>query len=269
MTPTLSDLETLARQAGGILRAGYGRHPQIHYKGVIDLVTDVDHQSEDFLLGEIQRRFPEHAIQTEESGMIAGGSIGGQDCCIWYIDPMDGTVNFAHGLPFFAVSIGYAEGGELRLGAVYDPLRDEMYLAQRGRGAWLNGQPIHTSAVEDLDHSLLVTGFPYDIRTHPENNLDLFNRFMLLSQGVRRLGSAALDLCYVAAGRLDGFWEVRLKPWDVAAGGLIAEEAGASVTDIRGGPDYLGPPSSILACAPGIQAKMLAVLNTNSPPGNH
>jgi myo-inositol-1(or 4)-monophosphatase len=260
MTPTLTDLEALARQAGDILRAGYGRRPEIHYKGVIDLVTDMDHKSEDFLLAEIQRRFPGHAIQTEESGVIAGG----QDCCVWYIDPLDGTVNFAHGLPFFAVSIGYAEGGELRLGAVYDPLRDEMYLAERGRGAWLNGEPIHVSAVEDLDHSLLVTGFPYDIRTHPENNLDLFNRFMLLSQGVRRLGSAALDLCYVAAGRLDGFWEVRLKPWDVAAGGLIVEEAGGAVTDIHGGPDYLGPPCSILACAPMIQEWMLEALNRPS-----
>jgi myo-inositol-1(or 4)-monophosphatase len=264
----LKDLEGLARQAGDILRAGYGRRPQIHYKGVIDLVTDVDHESEDYLLGEIRRCFPDHAIQTEESGSIPGGSVGGQDCCVWYIDPMDGTVNFAHGLPFFAVSIGYAEGGAMRLGAVYDPLRDEMYLAQRGRGAWLNGRPIHVSAVDNLDQSLLVTGFPYDIRTHPVNNLVHFNHFMLLSQGVRRLGSAALDLCYVAAGRLDGFWEVRLKPWDVAAGGLIVEEAGGAVTDIQGDPDYLGPPSSILACAPGIQARMLAVLNDNFPSPN-
>jgi myo-inositol-1(or 4)-monophosphatase len=263
MTPGLNDLEALVRQAGEILRAGYGRRPKIHYKGVIDLVTDVDHQSEDFLLGEIQRRFPGHAIVTEESGHLSG-----QDCCMWYIDPLDGTVNFAHGLPFFCVSIGYAEGNVLRLGAVYDPLRDEMYLGERGRGAWLNGQPIHTSEVDNLDQSLLVTGFPYDIRTHPENNLDLFNRFMLLSQGVRRLGSAALDLCYVAAGRLDGFWEVRLKPWDVAAGGLIAQEAGAMVSDIHGGPDFLRPPCSILACAPGIQAPMLAVLIGNSSPAN-
>lgn len=261
MTPELDDLETLARQAGEILRAGYGRRPQIYYKGAIDLVTDVDHQSEDFLLGEIRRRFPGHTIFTEESGHLAG-----QDCCVWYIDPLDGTVNFAHGLPLFAVSIGYAEGGVLRLGAVYDPLRDEMYLGERGRGAWLNGRPIHASTVDSLDQSLLVTGFPYDIRTHPENNLEQFTRFMLLSQGVRRLGSAALDLCYVAAGRLDGFWEVRLKPWDVAAGGLIAEEAGAVVSDTHGGPDYLSAPSSILACAPGIYAQMLSVLNGNSSP---
>lgn len=258
MTPELDDLETLARQAGEILRAGYGRRPQIHYKGVIDLVTDVDHQSEDFLLGEIRRCFPGHTIFTEESGYLSG-----QDCCAWYIDPLDGTVNFAHGLPFFAVSIGYAEGGALRLGAVYDPLRDEMFLGERGRGAWLNGQPIHASTADNLDQSLLVTGFPYDIRTHPENNLEQFARFMLLSQGVRRLGSAALDLCYVAAGRLDGFWEVRLKPWDVAAGGLIAEEAGAMVSNTHGGPDYLSAPCSILACAPGIHAQMLAVLNGN------
>jgi myo-inositol-1(or 4)-monophosphatase len=257
MTPTLNDLEALARRAGDILRLGYGRRPQIHYKGVIDLVTDVDHQSEDFLISAIRRSFPEHAIITEESGALAG-----QDCCVWYIDPLDGTVNFAHGVPLFTVSIGYAEGGELRLGAVYEPLRDEMFLAERGRGAWLNGQPIHASEVDNLDQSLLVTGFPYDIRTHPENNLDLFTRFMLVSQGVRRLGSAALDLCYVASGRLDGFWEVRLKPWDVAAGGLIAQEAGAAVSDTQGRPDYLSPPCSILACAPGIQAQMLAVLNS-------
>lgn len=263
MTPTLNDLEALARRAGDILRAGYGRRPQIHYKGVIDLVTDVDHQSEDFLIGQIQHRFPGQAIVTEESGHISG-----QDCCVWYIDPLDGTVNFAHGLPFFCVSIAYAEGGQALLGAVYDPLRDEMYLAQRGRGAWLNGQPIHASDVDNLDQSLLVTGFPYDIRTHPENNLDLFTRFMLISQGVRRLGSAALDLCYVAAGRLDGFWEVRLKPWDIAAGGLIAQEAGATVSDMQGGPVVLRTPCSILACAPGIQAAMLAALNDNLPPAN-
>jgi myo-inositol-1(or 4)-monophosphatase len=261
MKPTLSDLEDLTRRAGEILRAGYhprpgfGNHLQIDYKGEIDLVTEVDRQIETFLLGEIQKRFPGHRAISEESSGLEGRP---EKC--WYIDPLDGTVNFVHGLPNFAVSLAYAEQGMVELGAVYDPTREECFTAERGKGAWLNGEPIRVSAARHLGQSLLVTGFPYDIRTNPENNLDLYSRFSLTSQGVRRLGSAAQDLCYVAAGRLDGYWEIRINAWDIAAGALIAAEAGATVTNVAGTADYLSPPESILAANPAIHAQMLEVM---------
>ena len=221
MEPTLSYIENLARQAGAILRAGYDKEHQVGYKGVIDLVTEVDHQSEAFLLGEIRRDFPEHHIFSEESGIIQGN-----DENVWYVDPLDGTVNYAHHIPIFCVSIAYAFHGILVLGAVYDPMRDEMFLAERGKGASLNGQALKVSSVTELQRSLLVTGFPYNAWNTPQDNFDNFVKFGKLSQGVRRLGSAALDLCYVAAGRFEGFWEMALNPWDVAAGALLAEEAG-------------------------------------------
>jgi myo-inositol-1(or 4)-monophosphatase len=260
VNPELAFLESLARQAGGILRAGVNQHFQIDKKGVIDLVTEMDHRSEAFILGAIRQKFPAHRIVSEEIGLVEGDADH-----VWYVDPLDGTVNYAHGIPLYTVSIAYAEEGQVRLGAVYDPSRDEMYTGKRGSGSWLNGQPIRVSAAQDLDQSLLVTGFPYDIRTHPQKNLDHFARFSLHSRGVRRLGSAALDLCYLAAGRLDGFWEIRIKSYDIAAGGLIAEEAGARVTKVDGSPDYIAPPCSILAAAPGIHAQMLELLNQANP----
>jgi len=253
-TPTLQYLENLARQAGAILRAGYQKEHWVGYKGVIDLVTEVDHQSEEFLLGEIQRDFPDHHILAEESG----GSVwqGNQ----WYIDPLDGTVNYAHNIPIFSVSIAYASNADLSLAVVYDPMRDEMFSAARGKGAHLNGHLLHASTANDLQKSLLVTGFPYDIQNPEINNLKNFVHFARISQGVRRLGSAALDLCYVAAGRFDGFWELALQPWDVAAGGLICAEAGGRITNVFGVPDFISPPQSVLATAPGIHARMLKEL---------
>ncbi len=255
MQPTLSYIENLAREAGAILRAGYNKEHQVNYKGVIDLVTEVDHQSEAFLLGEVQRDFPEHHIFSEESGVIQGN-----DEHTWYIDPLDGTVNYAHHIPIFCVSIAYASKGILTLGAVYDPMRDEMYTAERGKGAYLNGGPLHVSSTTELQQSLLVTGFPYNAWDTPQDNFANFVKFGKLSRGVRRLGSAALDLAYVGAGRFDGFWELALNPWDVAAGGLICEEAGARVTNINGEADYISPPQSILATAPGIHKRMLEEL---------
>ena len=252
MQPTLSYLETLARQAGEILRAGYNKEHQVGYKGVIDLVTEVDHQSEAFLLGELQKNFPGHHILSEETGVIQGN-----DEHIWYIDPLDGTVNYAHHVPIFCVSIAYASRETLVLGAVYDPMRDEMFIAERGQGAYLNGRPISVSLTTELQKSLLVTGFPYNAWNTPQDNFANFVKFGKLSQGVRRLGSAALDLVYVAAGRFDGFWELALHPWDVAAGGLICEEAGARVTNLDGGTDYLSAPQSVIACTPGIYSRML------------
>lgn len=256
MFPNLDEVQILARQAGEILRKGYGQNHQVSYKGEIDLVTEIDRQSEAFLMGEIRQRFPQHTIVAEESGGLSG-----DNAYRWYIDPLDGTVNFAHGIPIFSVSLVFAHKGLVSLGVVYDPLRDECFSAEVGKGAWLNGKPIQVSNPQALEHSLLVTGFPYDIRTNHQTNLDLFAKFSLNSQGVRRLGSAALDLCYVAAGRFDGYWEMRLSPWDLAAGSLIAQEAGAKVSDLKGGRDYLEPPYSILAAAPNIHAQMLKELN--------
>jgi myo-inositol-1(or 4)-monophosphatase len=265
MQLTLSYLERLARQAGEILRAGYNQEHQVGYKGVIDLVTEVDHQSETFLLGEVRRDFPDHHIFSEETGVIQGS-----DQHTWYIDPLDGTVNYAHNIPFFCVSIAYASttlstsaarSASLKLGAVYDPMRDELFLAERGKGATLNGQPLRVSSAIELQRSLLVTGFPYNAWNTPQDNFSNFVKFGKLSQGVRRMGSAALDLSYVAAGRFDGYWEMALNPWDVAAGGLICEEAGARVTNVKGEADYISAPQSVLASTPGIHARMLEELN--------
>jgi len=256
MQLTLSYIETLARRAGAILRDGYSKEHQVDYKGVIDLVTEIDHQSEAYLLGEVQRDFPEHHILSEESGVIEGN-----DEHIWFIDPLDGTVNYAHHIPIFTVSIAYAFKGLLTLGAVYDPMRDEMFLAERGKGTTLNGQPVHVSDAAELQKSLLVTGFPYDAWNTEHDNFANFVKLGKLSQGVRRLGSAALDLCYVACGRFDGFWELALKPWDVAAGGLICEEAGARVTNVKGDADYISPPQSVVATSTGIHERMLTELS--------
>lgn len=255
MQPTLNDLTTLARAAGEILRAGFGKVHTIGYKGEIDLVTEVDHQSEDYLLGEIAKQFPEHRVFSEESGERKGSADD-----VWYIDPLDGTLNYSHGLPIFCVSIAYEHKGELQLAAVYDPMPDELYTAERGKGAHLNGKPIHVSSPTELKSSLLVTGFPYDAWTNPVNNFAEFERLSKRTQGVRRLGSAALDLCYVAAGRLDGFWEIRLNAWDVAAGAVIAQEAGAKVTNVRGGADFISKPQSVLAANPVLHSLMLAIL---------
>lgn len=253
--PTAADIEGLARQAGDILRKGFHNVHQIDYKGVIDPVTEMDRASEDFILGEIRKRWPESAILTEESGAIRGDPDR-----LWYIDPLDGTVNYAHGIPIFSVSIAYAEQGRMRLGVVYDPMRDEMFSAERGRGARLNGRPMQVSGASELRRSLLVTGFPYDAWDTDQDNFANFVRLGKLSQGVRRLGSAALDACYVGAGRFDGFWEMSLRAWDAAAGGLVAEEARARVTNIRNEPDYLSPPQSVVAAAPGVHGQILASL---------
>ncbi|MFZ2097134.1 MAG: inositol monophosphatase family protein [Anaerolineales bacterium] len=250
--PSLTELITLAHQAGDILRDCFGQHLQVNHKGVIDLVSEADHQSEQLLLGYIRQHFPGDRIVAEESGELAGSVDRA-----WYIDPLDGTVNYIHGVPIYSVSIAYTESGKLKLGVVYDPMRDEFFSAESGQGAWLNDRPIHPSSTPDLDQALLVTGFPYDIRTNPMNNLDHYAYFALHSQGVRRLGSAALDLCYVACGRLDGFWELRLNSWDVAAGGLIAREAGAMVTNLAGDEDFISPPQSILAANSSLHPLML------------
>lgn len=258
MQPTLQFLSDLANEAGDIIRAGYGTNFLVRFKSEIDPVTEVDQRSEDALIRSIRDRFPLHTLITEESGKLNGSA----DYC-WYIDPLDGTVNFSHGVPMFSVSIAYAEYGVVQLGAVFDPMRQELFTAQRGAGAWLNGEPIHVSAQTELLHSLLVTGFPYNSHEIREVNLSNFAYFMRRSQGVRRLGSAALDLCYVAAGRLEGYWEMDIHPWDIAAGALIVEEAGGTVTTLQGAPDYFKPPYDLISASPAIHAQILAGLREN------
>lgn len=253
--PTLQDLQRLARQAGNILFESYEDVHQVAYKGVIDIVTEVDHQSETYLIGQIQSLFPGHQIVSEEAGLLPG-----RNTDQWYVDPLDGTVNYAHGIPIFSVSIAYAREGVVKLGVVYDPMRDELFSAERGNGTWCNERRLQVSRETELGHSLLVTGFPYDAWSTKNNNLDNFARFTRKTQGVRRLGSAALDLCYVAAGRFDGYWEMLLQPWDMAAGSLIATEAGARVTKPDGQPQTLTPPCALLAAPPELHAKMLDVL---------
>jgi myo-inositol-1(or 4)-monophosphatase len=267
MEPTLSFIEDLARGAGELLRArfnfrpGFGEKRQVTYKGEIDLVTEVDTASEAYIVEEISKRFPHHQIVAEESGGTPG-----KDCCAWLIDPIDGTVNFTHGIPIFSVSIGYIVNGVPRIGVVYDPVMDECFSAVKGQGATLNDAPIRASASPDLDRALLVTGFPYDIRTNPVNNFDLFQIFSLRSQAVRRLGSAALDLCYTAAGRLNGYWELHVEPWDVAAALIIGREAGLLVTRMDGNPDVLAPPINILAANPELHARMAEVIREAGHP---
>ncbi|WP_075071947.1 inositol monophosphatase family protein [Longilinea arvoryzae] len=252
--PTLFDLIDLARASGEILRAGYGQDHQVHYKGLIDLVTEVDRNSENMLLERIRARFPQDAIITEESGRFEG-----ETGCSWIIDPLDGTVNFAHGVPIFAVSIAYSVNREVRMGVVYDPLRDECFSAERGKGAWLNGLPISPSVETNLQKALLVTGFSYDPAIR-DRNLPYFVQLVKKAQAVRRMGSAALDLSYVACGRLDGYWEMQLKSWDIAAAGLIAQESGALVTDMDGNPDFMRPPYGAVAANAALHAALLAEL---------
>jgi myo-inositol-1(or 4)-monophosphatase len=253
--PTLSEIESLARSAGAILGQGYNKEHDIMYKGVIDLVTEADHASEAYLLSEINKRFPGGHILAEESGETKGDNGD-----VWYIDPLDGTVNYAHHIPIFCVCIAFASRGTLMLAAVYDPLRDEMFSAEHGKGASMNGIKLQASKTTELQKSLLVTGFPYDTWNTKQDNFKRFEKLGKLTRGVRRLGSAALDGCYVAAGRFDGFWELSLKPWDVAASGLIAQEAGARVTAIDGSADFKSSPQSILMAAPGIYDQLLDAL---------
>ena len=220
-----------ARRAGRLLREELGNPHRISYKGAVNLVTEMDRRSEGLIVDQLLEAFPDHGVLAEE-----GGHRPGRSEFRWHIDPLDGTTNYAHGFPVFAVSIALERAGVVELGVAYDPTRDEAFVAERGAGATLNGDPIRVSACTDLDQGLLATGFPYDIRTTAETNLPEYAALALRAQAVRRLGSAVLDLCYVAAGRLDGYWELTLGSWDMAAGALMVREAGGCVTDVRGTP---------------------------------
>jgi myo-inositol-1(or 4)-monophosphatase len=256
MQPTLDFLVLLARRSGEILRAGFGQPHQITMKSETDLVTEIDHRSEAYLINEIQQHFPEHYIVTEESGHLEGSP---QAC--WYLDPLDGTINYAHGLPFFAVSVAYAQGEHVMLAAVYDPLRDEMFSAERGRGAWLNNAPIRVSQRDELIESLLVSSFPKDDPAALQESLRYFAYFLPRVRSLRRMGSAVLDICYVACGRLDGMWAMQLEAWDAAAGVLLVEEAGGVVTKLDGSPYALRAPHDLIAANPRLHPKLAAGVN--------
>jgi myo-inositol-1(or 4)-monophosphatase len=228
MTMELEAAISAAREAGGVLREGFGWQHSVRYKGEVDLVTEVDEQAERAIQKILLGAFPTHGMLAEE-----GGWHPGEEDARWIVDPLDGTTNYAHGLPIFCVSIALERAGEMVLGIVHDPMREEMYVAQRGGGATLNDEPISVSDTDEPNRALIATGFPYDRDKMPEA-LDLFGRFAALTRGMRRLGSTALDLCYVASGRLDGYYERGIWAWDIAAGSLILEEAGGKVTDYRG-----------------------------------
>lgn len=221
----------LCRAAGDILNYYADRDKLVEFKGHANLVTIADKKSEELIIGGILSRYPSHSILAEESGATQSGAP-----VKWIIDPLDGTTNFAHGYPFYCVSIAVEEKGEIVCGAVYDPVREEMFSAARGAGAYRNGERLKVSNVDRLSQALLITGFPYNFRERLDTVIRQFGKFLVASQAVRRGGSAALDLCYVASGRLDGFWELYLQPWDTAAGHVILEEAGGRVTDFKGGP---------------------------------
>jgi myo-inositol-1(or 4)-monophosphatase len=248
-------LET-ARDAGQILLEKFGRDIGIHKKGEINLVTEADLASEALIIERIKSHYPKHAILAEEAGEAV--VVGAETAWKWIIDPLDGTTNYAHGYPCFCVTIALEHQGEIVIGVTFDPTRNEIFAAEKGRGATLNGKPIRVSKTDDLGNALIVTGFPYDFKSRPAFARHL-TEFLLRSRGVRRDGSAAIDMAYVACGRYDGFWEEGLNPWDVAAGKLLIEEAGGQLSAYDGSPLSVYEPP-ILASNGRIHSQMLDVV---------
>jgi myo-inositol-1(or 4)-monophosphatase len=232
----------LARDAGNLLKEKFNSKHEVHYKGEINLVTEADKMSEDLIIAAINSNFPDHGILSEESP--AQNSQAKQR---WIIDPLDGTTNYAHGYPVFCVSIALENEGVIVLGVIYDPLREDMFVAERGKGAYLNGKKLKVSPTATLSRSLLATGFPYDIRMSKDNNLNYFNLMAMEAQAIRRAGAAALDLAYLACGRFDGFWELKLMPWDMAAGCLMVEESGGVISDMSGGKWNISSPNVLVS----------------------
>ena len=247
-------IEAVVR-AGDLQMQKFGGQLQIDKKGRIDLVTEVDVAVERMFRALVAERFPDHQVLAEEMGGAAEAPAG--PC--WVFDPIDGTTNFAHGLPIFCASLALEIDGVAEIAAVYDPTRKELFTAERGGGAFLNGRPLRVSSADRLLDAMLVTGFPYDIHSRVEEIVGLFAAFVGQARAVRRLGSAAIDLCYVAAGRLDGFWESDLKPWDIAGGGLIVAEAGGRITNMAGAP-FTSRGGHVLATNGRLHEAMLEVI---------
>ena len=248
--------------AGAIQRAHFGTDVQVDKKGVIDLVTQVDLDVERWFRGMIRERFPSHAVLAEELDDSSGAHALPSHC--WVFDPIDGTVNYAHGLPIFCASLALEIDGVPSVAAVYDPSREELFTAERGAGARLNGAPLRVSATAALVDAMLCTGFPYDVHETVDEVIGLFGAFVAEARAVRRLGSAALDLCYVAAGRFDGFWEQRLHPWDMAAGALLVTEAGGRVSTMAGAA-FDSREGSVVATNSLLHDAMLATIRGRSP----
>jgi myo-inositol-1(or 4)-monophosphatase len=257
MTPELEAAITAASAAGDLLREHFSATHQIRHKGPADLVTEMDQQAEDLIARILQEAFPSYGLIGEE-----GGEHPAPDNPRWLVDPLDGTSNYVRGYPFFAVSIALERDDEIAVGVVYNPILDELFATERGRGATLNGRPIHVSTTVNLGDSLLASGFPYDAWTSEADNGQEWHRFLKCALSLRADGAAALDLCHVAMGRIDGYWELDLEPWDMAAGALIVQEAGGIVTRVNG-VAYSPYGRSVLASNGHLHAEMLAVLAGN------
>jgi myo-inositol-1(or 4)-monophosphatase len=255
MDLTLQVVERWARQAGAILQTGFGKRHTIDFKSDYDLVTEIDQQAEDFLFSQIRKHFPTHTIIGEENGEQAGNFDAR-----WYIDPVDGTTNYAHGFPYFCVSLAFVDEQGSRLGVIYDPIHDECFTAERGGGAFLNGERMSVSSTKDMLQALMVTGFSHNQADTLERNLRLFAELNRETQAIRRFGSAALNMANVAAGRLDGYYELAVKPWDIAAGALIAREAGGLVSRVDGEGDLLNMPCSVAVTNPHLHNTLLAMV---------
>ena len=262
--PKLATIISAAGEAalagGEILRGLYGKPHQITHKGEIDLVTEADVAAEKAIISHLQENCPGIAFMAEESSKSPQFM---PDAPTWIIDPLDGTTNFAHHFPWFATSIGYSEGGEVKAGVIYQPLLDELFLAVRGNGAWLNNESIKVSTTSDLQKALLATGFPYNIKEKSAEVITTLGTILPRTQGIRRAGAAALDMAYVACGRLDGFWEIDLKPWDTAAGMVLIEEAGGKTSDFAGN-EYSPTHNEIAASNARLHNQLTALLSNKN-----
>lgn len=254
--PQLDEVIQWAKEAGAIARAAFSSAHKVDFKGRTDLVTEVDYQLENHLINAIKSTYPTHAILSEEAG-----AVNGEDGDRWFIDPLDGTVNYAHRIPFYAVSIAWQCGADLQLGVVYDPAHNECFSAERGRGAWLNGERLTVNATADLEKSLHATAFARQDEELFSRNLRHFAHLSRHSFGVRRMGCAALELCYVACGRTDAYWEQGINAWDIAAAALIVQEAGGMVTTPQGAADYFKPPYALLAATPALHPQLVQLFN--------